>query len=443
MRHIRGRRRPALAGLTLALAGALVLSACGPSETNGARDAAKGYDPDAKVTITWWTGQQTPEMEKTAESLADEYQRLHKNVTIKTSAGAQVTDDLLPKLTSAFGNGSYPDVSYAFGSWAGQLAATGKTQDLADFVRDPEFDWQDFPSAAQETATVNGVVIGIPALVDNIGLIYNKKLFTQAGVAPPTKRWSWEQFRNAAKKLTDTQKGVYGTAYSVSGSEDTTWHLWPLLWQHGGLILDGKKPAFNNQAGVDALETLRQIAVDDKSMYLDQTDEKYPQLFASGKIAMMMSGPWELLGLSDKGIDYGVTQLPGYNGDHQTVSGPDLWVLFNHEDKNRAGASREFIRWLTSKDVDAKFNLAIGNLPLRGVEQTTMQFAAYTQEYPGGREFFNNLANARQARPTVPGYAEMSKQVGAAIAKVLKGQAQPKQALDQAAAKSAPALEGS
>ncbi|TQS44115.1 ABC transporter substrate-binding protein [Cryptosporangium phraense] len=432
-----------MAGLAAAVGVALVLSACGGPDNDNARDAAKGYDPDAKVTITWWTGQQEPQMEKAAENLAAEYQRKHKNVTIKTSAGAQVTDDLLPKLTSSFNNGSYPDVSYAFGSWAGQLAATGKTQDLADFVRDPEFDFQDFPKAAQETATVNGVVIGIPALVDNIGLIYNKALFKEAGVALPNKRWSWEQFRIAAKKLTDEEKGVYGTAYSISGSEDTTWHLWPLLWQHGGLILNGKKPAFNNEAGVAALETLRQMAVDDKSMFLDQTDEKYPQMFANGKIGMMMSGPWELLGLSDTNIDYGVTQLPGYNGDHQTVSGPDLWVLFNHDNANRAGASRDFIKWLTSKDVDAKFNLAIGNLPLRGVEQTTMQFAAYAQEYPGGREFFNNLENARQARPTVPGYAEMSKYVGAAIAKVLKGQAKPQQALDDAAVKSAPALEGS
>ena len=31
-------------------------------------------------------------------------------------------------------------------------------------------------------ATVNGKVIGIPALVDNLAVVYNKKLFAQAGL---------------------------------------------------------------------------------------------------------------------------------------------------------------------------------------------------------------------------------------------------------------------
>ncbi len=37
------------------------------------------------------------------------------------------------------------------------------------------------------------------------------------------------------------------------------------------------------------------MAVDDKSMYLDQTDEKYGPLFDDGRIGMMISGPWALL----------------------------------------------------------------------------------------------------------------------------------------------------
>ena len=75
-------------------------------------------------------------------------------------------------------------------------------------------------------------------------------------------------------------------------------------------------------------------------------------------------------------------------------------------------------------------------VPVRSVEQFTPQFTAYTQEYPGGRAFFENLRNARQSRPTVPGYEEMSRNVGDAIAQVLQGKAKPKQALDLAATQS-------
>ncbi|WP_082772081.1 ABC transporter substrate-binding protein [Actinoplanes sp. TFC3] len=419
-----------------------LLGACSMNGTGGdnGKDAAAGYDPGAAVTITWWTGQ-TTEAETVAEKLAAEYHSAHPNVTIKTSPGATTTDDLLTKLSAGFAGGSYPDISYAFGSWAGELGASGRTQDLTAFVGDPSFAWQEMPAAARATATIDGKVIGVPALVDNLAVIYNKELFDAMGVQYPSDEWTWEDFRSAAQKLTDSSTNTYGTAYSVSGSEDTTWHLWPLLWQNGGQILDGKKPGFNSEAGVKALETLRVMAVDDKSMYLDQTDEKYVPLFASGHIGMIINGPWSLLDLKKARFGYGVAGLPGVNGDHQTVSGPDLWVLFNHDNANQAGAARDFIKWLTSAATDAKWNLTVGNLPLRTSEKDTPEFQRYVHEYPGGQKFFDNLVNAKQARPTVAGYETMSRNVGDAIAEVLQGAKQPRQALDEAAKKSASVLD--
>jgi len=244
---------------------ALLLSACMGGTSDDGKDSAAGYDPAATVELTWWTWQ-TEEAEKVAEGLAAEYHSAHPNVTIKTSPGAPTTDDLLTKLSAGFAGGSYPDISYAYGNWAGDLGASGKTQDLTSYVQDPSFAWTEMPEAARTVATANGKVIGVPALVDNLAVIYNKAIFDKAGVGYPTDEWTWEDFRAAAKKLTDPATKTYGTAYSVSGSEDTTWHLWPLLWQNGGKILDGTKPVFNSDAGVAALETLRQMAVDDKSM---------------------------------------------------------------------------------------------------------------------------------------------------------------------------------
>ncbi len=437
-----GRPRPSLLAAVLALA--LAIAGCGGSgggKSGGGEAATAGYDPNAPVTINWWTGQ-TADAQKLLEKLAAQYHAKHPNVTIKASPGAATTDDLLVKLSAGFTGGTYPDISYAFGNWATQLAQSGKTQDIAKAVADPAVKWDEIPAAARATATVDGKVIGIPALVDNLGLIYNKKLFDAAGLDYPTDDWSWDQFREAARKLTDPSRKLYGTAYSVSGSEDTTWHLWPLLWQKGGAILDGSgKPAFNSDAGVQALEFLRQLAVDDKSMYLDQTDEKYAALFRDGRVGMILSGPWELYDLEQSKVDYGVTYLPAFNGDHQTVSGPDVWVLFNHDDANRAGAARDFLLWLTSKEQDVRWNLAYGNLPLRSSEQSTAEFAAFTKEFsPGGQKFFDNLANAKQPRPTVNGYVEMSRNVGEAIAKVLQGAASPKEALDRAAKQSEDAL---
>jgi multiple sugar transport system substrate-binding protein len=434
------RRRTVTTGAIAVLA--LGLAACSSSAGSTDTSASPTSDPKAPVTISWWTGQ-TAEAETLLEGLAKEYTTAHPNVTIKVSPGASTTDDLKQKIAAGFVADTYPDLSYAFGSWATELGNSGHTLDLAAKVADPAVKWEEIPEAARKTATVDGRVIGVPALVDNLGLLYNTKVFDDAGVAYPTNDWSWDDFRAAAKKLTDPSKQVFGTAFSVSGSEDTTWHFWPLLWQNGGQILseDQKTATFNSDAGVKSLDLLRAMAVDDKSMYLDQTDEKYPQLMYDGKVAMIIGGPWLLYDLKDKKVAYGATQLPGTNGDHQTVSGPDVWVAFDHSDANRAAATTDFLLWLTSAEVDERWNLAYGNLPLRTSESTSPAFTTWAKDYaPGAEVFFANLANAKNARPTVEGYVEMSKYVGEAISKVMQGQSDSKTALDDAAAKSADAL---
>ena len=439
----RSRRRAApLAVLAVV---ALLATACTSSSGTAAGSAgssAPAYDAKAPVTITVWHGQ-TSDAAAVMDKLAKAYMALHTNVTIKVAPGASTTDELLQKIAAGFVSDTYPDVSYIYGSWAGQVADSGHTLDVASWVKDPAV-WDGLPEASRATATVGGKVIGIPAIVGNLGLIYNKKVFDDAGVAYPTADWSWDDFRAAAKKLTDPAKKIYGTAYSVSGNEDTTWHLWPLLWQKGGKILsdDGKTAAFNSDQGVAALDFLRSMAVDDKSMYLDQTGEKYGPLFLDGRVAMQISGPWNLYDFQQRKLAYGVVPLPGFNGDHQTISGTDLWALFDHHDVNRSHAAFDFTQWLTQSAQDVQWNIGLGNLPLRASEKTTPEFASFAKDYPGGPAFVDNLTNAKQPRPTIPGYVELSKYVGEAVSKVLQGAASSKDALDEAAQKSADALAG-
>jgi multiple sugar transport system substrate-binding protein len=230
----------------------------------------------------------------------------------------------------------------------------------------------------------------------------------------------------------------------VAGTEDTTWHFWPLLWQRGGEILtpDNAKVAFNGPQGVEALEFLRGMAVDDKSVYLDQTDEKYGPLFADGRVGMIISGPWQLYDLVQKGTPYGVAPIPGTNGNHTTVSGADIWTLFDHRDANRAYWSFELMKWLTSTDIDARWNLEQGNLPLRSTAKGTAAYAEYVKQYPGVDVLFDGLATSTRARPSVAAYPEVSRYIGTAISEALQGATPPKAALDKAAQQSDPALAG-
>ena len=425
----------------------MALVACSSSTSSpvatGSTAAPASSGAVEPVTLTLWHGQ-TADAAKAMEDLAAVYHQSHPLVTIKVSPGASTTDELKQKIAAGFVAGNYPDVSYAYGSWAGELAQSGHVLDVTSWTTEPAVGWDGLPAAARATATVDGKVIGVPAIIGNLAVIYNKSVFDAAGVAYPVADWTWDDFRSTAKKLTNPDKKIFGTAYSVAGNEDTTWHLWPLLWQNGGQILsaDGKAAAFNSPAGVKALELLRAMAVDDKSMYLDQTGEKYGPLFLDGRIGMQISGPWNLYDLQQRKTSYGVVQLPGTGGDHQTVSGTDLWTLFDHNDPTRSRAAFDFVTWLTQPAQDATWNIALGNLPLREAERTSAAFAQFTKDYPGGPAFVDNFANAKNPRPTVSGYDEMSQHLGSEIAKVLQGQETAQDALDRAAAASADALSG-
>ena len=392
-------------------------------------------DPDADVTIQVWSGQTGPAQDILIDLVA-EFEDAHPNVTIDLSSGAPSADLLLQKLSAGFAGNQYPDVSYAYGRWASQLEASGRTLDISDVVADPDVNWEDFTQASRETVQPTGeAIIGFPAVVDNIGLFYNKTLFDRAGVEYPTDDWTWDDFRDAAKALTDESDQVFGYGTTVAGTGSAAFQFWPRLWQNGGEILsaDGTEAAFDSQAGVDALEHLRSMAVDDKSVYLDQTGDKYLPLFISNRVAMVTSGPWNLSDLKAGGTDYGVVDLPGTDGDHQTVAGPDFWALLDHKDANRAHWATEFTNWLTQAEQDERFNVGVGNLPLRTSELESEAVQAQAAEFPGYDKFVANNANVQHAMPTVPGYEALSVAVGKAISAVLQGQGDAKSALEEAA----------
>ncbi len=298
------------------------------------------------------------------------------------------------------------------------------------------------PAAPHSRAAAT--TIGFPAVVDNLSLLYNTTVFDAAGVAYPTADWTWDDFREAAAQLTDPSTNTYGYGYGVSGSEETTWQFWPHLWQNGGEILsdDETTATFDSDAGVQSLTFLRDMAIDDKSVYLDQTDTKAAELFASDRIGMITSGPWTLYDLRTAGTEYGVVPLPGTDGNHETVSGPDLWVLFDHKDVNRAHWSYEFTKWLTSPEQDIAWNVAYGNLPLRASEVDSPEFQAQVAELPGLDVMAANMVNSVHARPTVSGYVTLSEAIGSAISQVLQGQGEPAEALQQAAATATEGLGG-
>jgi multiple sugar transport system substrate-binding protein len=415
-------------------AATLVASGCGGSDDSGDK-------PGGVVEVTMWHGQDDI-AGKVLGQLADDFNRTHKGIEVNATTGGVVADQMRQKVTTALASGEYPDIAYIFGSDLANLARSDKVMDLTDKVNAPGFGWDDYYAPARDATMVNGRVRALPALVDDLAVVYNKKAFANAGVAEPAAGWTWEQFAATAKQLTDRSKGTFGTAWPAVGDEDTVWRAWPLVWQAGGDILtsDGKI-GFGGAPGEQAFDVVNRLA-QDGSVYVDtkpDSDQTY-QLFNNGKLAMVVTGPWQLPDFIDAGVDFGVAPLPTFGGQPLTISAPDTWTIFDNGDA-RSNAAVEFVQWLNSPEQDAKWVTQAGSLPLRKGTADQPAWARYQKEVPGLSVFLDGLDGAR-VKPANPAYPRISEAVGQSLVAVLLKRAQPADALQQAVQASEAVLAG-
>ena len=431
-------RRALIAILTVT---ALIGVACSGSDDDTTEPAGSTGTAGEPVTITLWHGYGKVGVQNGVENfeagsiqaLIDEFNETHDGIVVENVFCCS-NDNALQKVTVALQGGQQPDITYQYGTSLPQLANAPGVMDLTERVQDEDFAWEDFFPGSREAATVDGRVLGVPALIDNLAIVYNKDLFAEADIEEPTADWTWEDFRTAAAALTDPAKKQYGFAFPGDASEDTVWHYDAMLWQAGGDILseDGTQAAFNSEAGVTALDTLRDMAVTDQSMYVDLQNSKIDDLFNTGKVGMLITGPWALSGYPD--VDYGVQVLPSYDGtNHETIAGPDMWVLFDN-DEERANAAWEFVKWFTAAEQVEADSMATGHLPTRQSVLDTPGFTeTFGEKFSGNDVFAENLANVQRARPVLASYDQISQAMGRAIVSVLLGESESQAALDEAA----------
>jgi multiple sugar transport system substrate-binding protein len=418
-------------------AAALLLAGCGGSSGD---DAKTG--PGGTVEVTMWHGQNDI-AGKVLGQLADEFNRTHKDIHVNATTGGVVADQMRQKITTALASGEYPDIAYIFGSDLANLARSQKVMDLTDKVKAPGFGWDDYYPPARDATMVGGRVRALPALVDDLAVVYNKKAFAAAGVdTPPEGGWTWDQFVATSKQLTDRSKGTFGTAWPAVGDEDTVWRTWPLVWQAGGeIITDDGKVGFGGAPGEQAFGVVNQLA-QDGSVYVDtkpDSDQTY-QLFNNGKIGMVVTGPWQLPDFIDAKDDFGVAPLPTFGGEALTISAPDTWTIFDNG-KARSDAAVTFVQWLNSPEQDAKWVTKAGSLPLRKGTAAKPEWTAYQKKVPGLSVFLDSLDGAR-VKPANPAYPRVSEAVGQSLVAVLLKRAEPTDALQQAVQTSESVLAG-
>ncbi|MFD7818411.1 ABC transporter substrate-binding protein [Streptomyces sp. NPDC059785] len=423
---------PARRGLLLGAAAAPLLAACGGA-------ASDGVGADGKVTVELWHGQ-ADTGRKAVEALVAEFNRTHPHIRVDSTGGGVVADAMLQKVTAALASGSYPDIAYIFGSDLASVARSPRVVDLTAALRRGPTAWTSYWSPVREAVTVNGKVRAAPALLDSLAVVCNRKLFRQAGVDLPEAGWTWDDFTETARRLTDPDRGVFGTGWPGTGDEDTVWRIWPMVWDLGGDVVgaDGKHIGFAEQ-GVRALETVARL-VRDESVYVDPKPggEQMYQVFQGGRMAMVATGPWQLPDIRTAGVDYTVVPLPSYSGRPVTVSGPDTWTVFDNGTA-RSRAAVEFVRWMIQPVQDARWGVFAGSLPLSSATAEQPKWRSHSARTTGLDVFTDALDTAR-VRPVHPAYPQISQALGEAVVSVLLGKDSPAKAVRRCAEKADAAL---
>ncbi|GAA1783581.1 sugar ABC transporter substrate-binding protein [Leucobacter iarius] len=364
---------------TLALAGALAVTALALSGCSGggASEAASDHNLKAEISYAFWDVNQKPAM----EALIKDFNKEFPNITVKT----QITPyaNYFTKLQTQGSSNTLPDVFWLNGPNFQLYASNDMLEPMSKDLKPA-----DYPKALNDLYSWQGTQYGAPKDFDTIAVYYNKAIFDEAGVAYPTADWTWDEFHQKAKAISDKlkSKGIYGVASGLNGGQEVYYNT---ILQAGGSIIseDGKKSGYDDPKSIAGLQFVRDLVADDSSPTPSQlSDTPQDQWFINGKSAMIWSGTWsnsEFLGSQVKD-SIAVAPLP--KGERKATVIHGLANAVAKGSKNKA-AALAFQNYLGSKQAaETQAKLGAANPAFNGTQQ------AFVDSAPWDLNIFENAA---------------------------------------------------
>ncbi|HEY0470046.1 MAG TPA: extracellular solute-binding protein [Kribbella sp.] len=322
-------QRRALSLLLVAGLG-LAAASCGSGSKEPAAQGSAGTD--AKVTIT--VGCQPPKSNPKERAGWDEdvaaFQTLHPNITIESKDAFPCInpDTFQAKLAG----GTQEDVFYVYYTDVQKIIKSKQAADISQYVGTVKA-LTDVRPDVKSVFKDGDKTFGLPRNNYNMGLVYNRKLFTQAGLNPDSPPKTWAEVQAAAKKISALGPGYTGYGEYSAGNTGG-WHFAASLYARGGSMVsdDGKTATFNSPEGKAVLENLKQMRWNDNSMGTKQLLqwEDLMRMMGSGKLGMMIGAPDVVQSVNNdfqgKFDDYGVTAVPESEGK-ASLSGGDGYMF--------------------------------------------------------------------------------------------------------------------
>jgi len=294
-----------------------------------------------KITFMMWGGAVE---EKEVRNYIAAFNKLYPDIEVEIIRPA----DYWPKLMSMMAAGTPPDVFYMGFPEFVEYHAKGLLLDLQPYIdKDPTFNEDDFfpglLDAFKDPKT--GHIYGIPKDWSTYVVYYNKEMFEKAGLPTPNElfgygKWSWKDFLEVAKKLTDHEKGIYGVAVDAG-----RWKIMPPQagadWVQGvdKVIVDTPEFAEAIQFYADLWLKYR-VAPD----MTEQAEESPADRFAHQKAAMYICGRWMTMKFKKLDFEWDIAPLPYYKHMYTWV---DLVAYCIAKDSKHPDEAWKLVRFLT------------------------------------------------------------------------------------------------
>ncbi|MDJ0464167.1 sugar ABC transporter substrate-binding protein [Streptomyces sp. H27-C3] len=316
---------------------ALLLTGC----SDGDKEA------DGRITLRFQSLAWQKESVDANKELVDEWNAAHPDVRVEYVQGSW--DSVHDQLLTSFEGREAPDIIHDASDDLADFAYGGYLADLRKLL--PAGLKGDIPQRSWRTTTFDKGIYGVPFLQEPRVLIANEKLLKASGVRIPTaeKPWSWQEFRQVAKKLTG--KGRFGVAWPLKEPVSATLNLG---LSAGGELFhrgdDGKvKVRFTDGDAVVPQTVHDQVNTDGSasSSTLGMGGSDTLPGFFGGKYAMVPLGfsfRQQIVQQAPDGFDWKVLPAPaGSEGLTQGVSPQTLSVA---EDSPYKKEAVEFIDFL-------------------------------------------------------------------------------------------------
>jgi multiple sugar transport system substrate-binding protein len=278
------------------------------------------------------------------------------------------TSELVQKFATAAAGGSAPDILSLDLIYTPAFAAAGQLADLTDLAMDLPFYDQLSPAHIQ-AGTYDGRVYGLPFSADSSVLLWNKDLYEQAGLDPEDGPSNWEEIEAQATAVRALGGDIYGYYFSGACAGCNAFTFLPYIWAQGSDIVseDGSEANIDTAEVRGAVELYRRLIAADVVPPSAETDNgaNFFSAFAGGNIGIATSGAFAIGILNSQygEMNYGVTYIPGPNGEPSSFGGGDNFVVTAGTENMEAVT--QFINHIYSAEMQ-RLMAEFGSLPVRG-----------------------------------------------------------------------------